>query len=110
MRRLDHDLNRFTIELEADTGGITEILEQSEPTLFNKYKQYTYLYILVANNNAVVNVCFAIVHLAHVGSYLLDRPPSPERRPVGQSEQYLCTCISVQFVYYDILLHQQSYT
>lgn len=30
MRRLDQDLNRFTIELEADTAGITEILEQSE--------------------------------------------------------------------------------
>ena len=29
MRRLDHDLNRFTIELEADTAGITELLEQS---------------------------------------------------------------------------------
>jgi len=30
MRRLDQDLSRFTIELEADTAGITEILEQSE--------------------------------------------------------------------------------
>ena len=30
MRRLEHDLNRFTIELEADTAGITEILEQSK--------------------------------------------------------------------------------
>ena len=29
MRRLDQDLNRFTIELEADTAGITELLEQS---------------------------------------------------------------------------------
>ena len=29
MKRLDQDLSRFTIELEADTGGITEILEQS---------------------------------------------------------------------------------
>ena len=28
MKRLDHDLNHFTLELEADTGGITEILEQ----------------------------------------------------------------------------------
>ena len=46
MRRLEHDLNRFTIELEADTAGITEILEQR--------------------------------------SYMLDRPPSPERPPVGQ--------------------------
>ena len=48
-----------------------------------------YIYILVACNNAVVTVCFAIVHIAHVGSYLLDRPPSPERRPVGQSEKDL---------------------
>ncbi|CAI8046243.1 Inhibitor of growth protein 3, partial [Geodia barretti] len=46
MRRLEHDLNRFTIELEADTAGITEILEQR--------------------------------------SYMLDRPPSPERPPLGQ--------------------------
>lgn len=30
MRRMDQDLSRFTIELEADTAGITEILEQSE--------------------------------------------------------------------------------
>lgn len=30
MRRLDQDLSKFTIELEADTAGITEILEQSE--------------------------------------------------------------------------------
>ena len=30
MRRLDQDLNRFTIELEADTAGITELLEQSK--------------------------------------------------------------------------------
>ena len=46
MRRLDHDLNRFTIELEADTGGITEILEQSEQALFNKYKHlYIRIYI-----------------------------------------------------------------
>ena len=30
MRRLEQDLNRFTIELEADTAGITEILEQSK--------------------------------------------------------------------------------
>ena len=44
MRRLDHDLNRFTIELEADTGGITEILEQSEQALFNKDK---HLYICI---------------------------------------------------------------
>ena len=29
MRRLDQDLSRFTIELEADTAGITELLEQS---------------------------------------------------------------------------------
>ena len=29
MRRLEQDLNRFTIELEADTAGITELLEQS---------------------------------------------------------------------------------
>ena len=28
MRRLDQDLSRFTIELEADTAGITELLEQ----------------------------------------------------------------------------------
>ena len=28
-RRLDQDLSRFTIELEADTAGITELLEQS---------------------------------------------------------------------------------
>lgn len=28
MKRLDHDLNLFTLELEADTAGITEILEQ----------------------------------------------------------------------------------
>lgn len=28
LRRLDQDLNRFTIELEADTAGITELLEQ----------------------------------------------------------------------------------
>ena len=34
MRRLEHDLNRFTIELEADTAGITEILEQSKETFF----------------------------------------------------------------------------
>ena len=27
-KRLDHDLNHFTLELEADTAGITEILEQ----------------------------------------------------------------------------------
>lgn len=46
MRRLDQDLSRFTIELEADTAGITEILEQR--------------------------------------SYLLDRPPSPERPQIGQ--------------------------
>ena len=37
MRRLDQDLSRFTIELEADTAGITEILEQSEGAhLFNE--------------------------------------------------------------------------
>jgi len=30
MKRLEQDLSRFTIELEADTAGITEILEQSE--------------------------------------------------------------------------------
>ena len=30
MKRLDQDLTRFTIELEADTAGITEILEQSK--------------------------------------------------------------------------------
>ena len=35
MRRLDHDLNRFTIELEADTAGITEILEQSESVILS---------------------------------------------------------------------------
>lgn len=29
LRRVDQDLSRFTIELEADTAGITEILEQS---------------------------------------------------------------------------------
>lgn len=28
MKRLEHDLNLFTLELEADTAGITEILEQ----------------------------------------------------------------------------------
>ena len=28
MKRLDHDVNLFTLELEADTGGITEVLEQ----------------------------------------------------------------------------------
>ena len=28
MKRLDHDLNHFTLELEADTAGITEVLEQ----------------------------------------------------------------------------------
>jgi hypothetical protein len=28
MKRLDHDLNLFTLELEADTAGITEVLEQ----------------------------------------------------------------------------------
>lgn len=28
MKRLDQDLNRFTLELEADTAGITEMLEQ----------------------------------------------------------------------------------
>ncbi|XP_064405923.1 inhibitor of growth protein 3-like [Halichondria panicea] len=46
MKRLDQDLSRFTIELEADTGGITEILEQK--------------------------------------SYLLDRPPTPEKPSSGQ--------------------------
>lgn len=46
MRRMDQDLSRFTIELEADTAGITEILEQR--------------------------------------SYLLDRPPTPERPQAGQ--------------------------
>ena len=30
MKRLDQDLSRFTIELEADTAGITEVLEQSK--------------------------------------------------------------------------------
>ena len=34
MRRLEHDLNRFTIELEADTAGITEILEQSKEEVY----------------------------------------------------------------------------
>ena len=28
MKHLDHDLNHFTLELEADTAGITEMLEQ----------------------------------------------------------------------------------
>ena len=28
MKRLDHDVTRFTLELEADTAGITEALEQ----------------------------------------------------------------------------------
>ena len=37
MRRLDQDLNRFTIELEADTAGITEILEQSEKVFFYSF-------------------------------------------------------------------------
>ena len=30
LRRVDQDLSRFTIELEADTAGITETLEQSK--------------------------------------------------------------------------------
>ena len=46
MRRLEQDLSRFMIELEADTAGITEILEQR--------------------------------------SYLLDRPPTPEKPLTGQ--------------------------
>jgi hypothetical protein len=60
MRRLEHDLNRFTIELEADTAGITEILEQR--------------------------------------SYMLDRPPSPERPPLGQSK-YKCVPQYLQHVF-----------
>ena len=51
MKRLDHDLNRFTLELEADTAGITEILEQR--------------------------------------SYILDRPPSPERPPIVPKKKHL---------------------
>lgn len=49
MKRLDHDINRFTLELEADTAGITEILEQK--------------------------------------SFLLDRPPTPERAQIGQKRR-----------------------
>ena len=46
MRRLDHDLNRFTIELEADTAGITEILEQSKLTIIMSNTVCSYNVIL----------------------------------------------------------------
>ena len=46
MRRLEHDLNRFTIELEADTAGITEILEQSERIIC--LHVYTHVHTCVA--------------------------------------------------------------
>ena len=50
MKRLDQDLNHFTLELEADTGGITEMLEQKSyqldrppsperPTISHKRRQ-----------------------------------------------------------------------
>lgn len=50
MKRLDHDLNHFTLELEADTAGITELLEQrsyqldrppspERPTISHKRRQ-----------------------------------------------------------------------
>ena len=49
MRRLEHDLNRFTIELEADTAGITEILEQSKEEVY------------------IVNLLCCLFDLMHVG-------------------------------------------
>lgn len=33
-RRLDQELSKFKMELEADNAGITEILEKSEPFFF----------------------------------------------------------------------------
>ena len=45
MRRLEHDLNRFTIELEADTAGITEILEQSKKEMVGYSAAHSVFYI-----------------------------------------------------------------
>lgn len=74
MRRLEHDLNRFTIELEADTAGITEILEQSTREMIG---------------HSAVQCIFFCMYIS-IESYMLDRPPSPERPPVGQSMSYVC--------------------
>ena len=49
MRRLHQDLNKFTIELEADTAGITEILEQSMP--------YTYVQLINRRGMGMRNSC-----------------------------------------------------
>jgi inhibitor of growth protein 3 len=34
LRRLDQELQKFKIELEADNSGITEILERSESLIY----------------------------------------------------------------------------
>lgn len=38
MRRLDQDILKFKMELEADNCGITEIIEKSKP--FNVFVDY----------------------------------------------------------------------
>ncbi len=52
---MDQDLSRFTIELEADTAGITEILEQSMGTRVCAWL-YVCMYVCV-----YVHVCACTV-------------------------------------------------
>ena len=78
MRRLDHDLNRFTIELEADTAGITELLEQS---MFAEYW-------IVLLELCIEAMATTMTHNYYIsGSYLLDRPPTPEKPLTGHSKR-----------------------
>ena len=35
LRKLDQELSKFKMELEADNAGITEILEKSKPSLMS---------------------------------------------------------------------------
>ena len=38
LRKLDIELNKFKMELEADNAGITEMLEKSEPRMSRIFK------------------------------------------------------------------------
>lgn len=44
MRRLDHELHKFKMELEADNSGITGLIEKSKTLLLNNIHT---IYILI---------------------------------------------------------------
>lgn len=51
MRRLDHELHKFKMELEADNSGITGLIEKSKTLLFNNINFMHISSVLSLENN-----------------------------------------------------------